>query len=474
MSVPLPALLTPSIHAQRRQDLMARLEGHPVLLMGNGTRASNLPMNTLPFRQDSSFLYFTGCDIPFAAAMIEGEGRCTLFLPTPSEGDALWHGPTPTMEAIGAALGVDEVRPDHELASSVSAGAAYTLAVGDEERNRLGARLTGAPLAFGAHPGHTPLIDAVIQMRRVKSADELRQMRSAAGHTIAAHEAVMRATRPGVSERALAALFRAVLDANGCDLGYGIILTQRGEVLHNFHHTGTLEEGRLLLLDGGGEVASGYGVDVTRTWPVSGTFSPRQASAYSAVLAAQDASIARCRPGVGYRDVHDASSLVIARFLADEGLITVSPEDAVAEGAHALFFPHGVGHHLGMDVHHLENFGDRPSYPEDRQRPAQFGTCYLRLDLPLEAGWVVTVEPGFYVVPAILDDPTLRARFASMVNFDRAAEWLGFGGIRIEDDLVITSGEPENLSGKAPKSIAELEATVGQGLDVGAALWGVG
>lgn len=471
MGISLEGLLDPTIHAGRRAELSRRVNGHPVLLMGNGLRASNLPMNTVPFRQDSSFLYFTGCDIPNAAALIEGSGRTTLFLPAPADDDALWHGPMPGLAELGAAHGVDDVAPAETIATAIS-GQELVLAVGDEGRNQTATALTGRPLRFGADFGDDVLVDAVIGMRRAKTPRELDEMRSAAARTVAAHKAVMRATRPGVTERALAALFRAVLESGGLGLGYGIILTQRGEVLHNFHHTGTLASGRLLLLDGGGEMPTGYGVDVTRTYPVNGTFSARQRAAYEATLEAQQASIALCRPGVRYREVHDASSLVLARFLADEGLIRVSPEDAVATGAHALFFPHGVGHHLGMDVHDLENFGDRPSYPAGRSRSEQFGTCYLRLDLPLEAGWVVTVEPGFYVVPAILNDPALRARFANAVDFDKAEGWVGFGGIRIEDDIAITDGEPENLTAAAPKSVADLQAIVGSGLDVGAALWG--
>ncbi|MCA9568908.1 MAG: M24 family metallopeptidase, partial [Myxococcales bacterium] len=201
-----------------------------------------------------------------------------------------------------------------------------------------------------------------------------------------------------------------------------------------------------------------------RPMPVSGRYTPRQRAAYDAVLAAQHASIAKCRAGVRYREVHDTSSLVLARFLADEGLITCSPEAAVETGAHALFFPHGVGHLLGMDVHDLENYGDLPAYPRGASRPDQFGTAFLRLDLPLEPGWVVTVEPGFYVVPAILHDPVLRERFAGQVDFGRAEGWLGFGGIRIEDDIAVTHGAPENLTAAVPTDPDVIESLVGTGL----------
>jgi len=450
-------MLTPDVFRERREALAKRVPG-PILLLGNGQRARNLPMNALPFRQDSNFLYFTGCDQPGAAALLE-DGRCTLFLPEPEPDDALWHGEVPSLEAHRAALGADAVLPARALAEHAPAGA-WVLAVGDEERNRLGTALTGTPLRFGEAYGDDALVDAVIALRRVKSDVEIAQMRQAARHSDAAHEAVIRATRPGGTERALTALFEAVLAARGCVPGYDTILSQRGEVLHNHHHDGTLQAGRLLLLDGAGEVASGYGVDITRTWPVRGRFSARQRAAYDAVLEAQRQAIAACRAGTRYREVHDIASRVIAAWLRDEGLITCDPDTSVETGAHGVFFPHGVGHLLGMDVHDLEAFGDRPAYPPGRSRPPQFGTAYLRLDLPLKPGWVVTIEPGFYVVPAILADTGLRERLAGLVDFEAAEGWIGFGGIRIEDDVLVTEGDPDVLTAVEKRPEA-LEAMIG-------------
>lgn len=461
-------MITPAHFADRRRRLSRLVEG-PVLLGGIGDRARNLPMNLLPFRQDSHFLYLTGCDLPGAAALIEG-GRLTLFLPYPDEDDALWHGPGPTPEARGAAWGADAVRPIEELEAAVSGLPVLTLAVSDPAVNARLSAITGRPLRFGREPGDLPLVDAMIALRRAKAPEELDAMRAAATLTVEAHRAAMRATRPGVSERALAALFEGYLAARGATTGYSTILTQRGEILHNHDHNGILEAGRLLLLDAGAELPSGYGADLTRTWPVSGRFEPRQRAAYEAVLEAQRAAIAACRPGVRYRAVHDAASLVLARFLADEGLIRVAPEVAVEIGAHALFYPHGTGHHLGLDVHDLEAFGDRPSYPPGQGRPAQFGTRNLRLDLPLEVDWVVTIEPGFYVVPEILADATLHAALGDAIDWERARGWIGFGGIRIEDDVRITAEGTEVLSAALEREPAEVEALVGAGIDLREAL----
>lgn len=448
-----------SEHRERRDRLLADVGG-PILLLGGRIRDRNLPGYGYPFRQDSTFLYFTGCALPDAAALLSKSGSI-LFLPPTADGDALWHGETPTHEAIREAHGFERILPRDELPQHLTPDA-LVLACSDAAVTAEASRMVGRPLGYGSEHGDPALVRAIIRMRRRKSAAEIEAIRAIGRRTSLAFQAVMRATRPGVSEQALNALFEAVLASRGNVTGYATILTQRGEVLHNHAHDGILEAGRLLLLDGGGEAPSGYGCDITRTWPVSGRFDERQRGAYAAVLEAQLASIATVRAGVEYRAVHDASSLVIARFLKDEGLISCDPDTAVDIGAHALFFPHGVGHHLGLDVHDLENFGDLPSYPEGVGRSEQFGTRYLRLNLPLEADWVVTIEPGFYVVPAILRDPTLRERFGKVVDFARAESWIGFGGIRIEDDVRVTADGREVLT-DVPKEIGQLEDLVGSG-----------
>jgi Xaa-Pro aminopeptidase len=268
----------------------------------------------------------------------------------------------------------------------------------------------------------------------------------------------MRATHPGSHERLVAAAFHYELAKDGLDSAYQSIVTVRGEVLHNHDYINPLREGQLLLLDGGAEARSGYANDITRTWPVSKQWTERQRRTYCAVLEAQEASIAQVIAGNRYRNVHHASSHVIASFLSDEGLLRISSEEAVERGAHALFFPHGIGHLLGLDVHDLENFGDRPSYPVDRSRSDQFGTAYLRLDLDLKSNMLVTVEPGFYVVPSILHNSNLRAQFRDAFHWDRVEGWEGFGGIRIEDNVLCTESDPEVLSASIPKTPEEIDA----------------
>jgi Xaa-Pro aminopeptidase len=453
-------MLNPSIHASRRARLAQDVHG-PILLMGNGHRPRNLPMSPVAFRQDSSFLYFTGCTEPGAALLIDGREE-TLYLPQPADDDALWHGHSETIEETGARYGFNRVRPSSSLESDAAAvDGIATIAVPDLAQTQRASAITRTVLDFGRQNGHQALIDSIINQRRIMSPEELDEMRATALVTEQAHRAAMAVTGPGVHEQTIAAAFHDVVMRAGLTLAYPSIVTVQGEVLHNFNYCNTAEAGNLLLLDGGAEAATGYATDVTRTWPVSGAFTARQQAAYEAVLEGQLGAIDMARSGTRYRDIHTHCSRVLARFLADEGLIRCTPDEAVETGAHAIFFPHGVGHLLGLDVHDLENFGDRAGYPADRARSTQFGTGYLRLDLDLEPGMVVTIEPGFYVVPAILEDAELRARFADQVDFGRAEQWVGFGGIRIEDDVAVTTGDPEVLTDSIPKAVDDLVAAIG-------------
>lgn len=451
------------MHAERRRKLAAAV-GAPVLLVNNGVRARNLSMNPVPFRSDSTFLYYTGCPIPAAAVLIHHD-QATLYLEPPEDDDPLWHGAVPSMEEQRKRYGFDRVRPLRELPDDCQLhhGHVLSLAVPDRAQTELAARLSGLDLRYTAHNGPDVLVDAIIAQRRVHDAWELDEMREAARIAARAHLLAMKATRVGGHEREVAAIFDAVVAAEGGTPSYQSIVTVRGEVLHNHHYVNPLLDGQLLLLDGGAETPSGYASDVTRTWPVNGRFSQQQRDAYELVLDAQLVGIDLVRSGTRYRDIHFAATRVIAQGLRDLGLLRGEVDGLVESGATGVFFPHGVGHLLGLDVHDLENFGDRPAYAPGRSRPTQFGARYLRLDLDLVPGLVVTIEPGFYVVPAILHDTALRSAHADQVDFAAAEKWIGFGGIRIEDDVLVTDGTPEVLTAEIPKRVIELEHLVGTG-----------
>jgi Xaa-Pro aminopeptidase len=271
-----------------------------------------------------------------------------------------------------------------------------------------------------------------------------------------------------VSEQLLTGHVEGAFAKGGCVPAYNTILSVRGEVLHNNAHEGTLQAGDVVLLDAGPESSiSGYCNDVTRCWPVGGPFSPEGRDVYDLVLKAELAGIAAVKPGARYRDLHLLACRVLAEGLVSMGLLTGSVDGLVESGAHAMFFPHGLGHQLGLDVHDLEAFGDRIHYPNGRTRSTQFGTGYLRMDMDLKAGMTFTIEPGLYFVPAILRSKQFREQFKGQVQFDKAERFLamnggrGFGGIRIEDDVHCTDAGAEVITAAIPKARAEIEALVG-------------
>lgn len=443
---------------QRRLRLSNLLDGEPILLVGHRPQPRNFLANVHPFRQDSTFLYFLGVEAPQAAAVIE-QGRTTLYLPPPEPGDALWHGEGIALDRWRQLAGADAVRPLSELLPAER----HTLPLAEPAANAEASRLSGVALDPAWPTGSDRLRDAVISLRSCRDADELAAMRRAIAVTAAAHRAGMAATRPGRTEYDVHAAIEAVFARAGMCAAYPSIVTKRGEVLHGHAEGARLQDGDLLLVDAGAEEPGGYASDITRTWPVSGAFTPRQRAVYDAVLEANLSSTSLVRAGVRYLDVHLESCRVLCAFARDEGLLRGDVDGLVEQGAHALVFPHGVGHLLGLDVHDMELFGDAAGYAPGRQRSDQFGLSFLRLDRDMEPGMVVTVEPGFYVVPAILGDAGLRKRLGDSVDWSIAEAWLGFGGIRIEDDIAVTDGAPEILSEGIPSMADEVESAVGIG-----------
>jgi Xaa-Pro aminopeptidase len=270
----------------------------------------------------------------------------------------------------------------------------------------------------------------------------------------------MAATAVDQTEAAVRAAMESVIMAQGMTTAYNSIVTVHGEVLHNEHYHHRLQAGDLLLADVGAEAPSGWASDITRTWPVTGQFSATQRDLYDVVLAAHDACIAAARPGVEYRDLHLLACRILAAGLVDLGILRGHPDALVEQDAHALFFPHGVGHLLGLDVHDMEDLGDLAGYAPGRQRSDRFGLAFLRLDRPLQAGMVVTIEPGFYQVPGILADPERCQTYNAYVDWDRLAQFDDVRGIRIEDDVLITADGCEVLTKALPNTALEIEAMV--------------
>ncbi len=450
-----------------RRQRLAELVPFPVLLWAGQSCGRNFPANTYPFRASSHFLYFAGQPLENAVIRLDA-GKMHLFLDAASPASALWHGIGPTPDAIAEAIGADAVYPLAEL-SHWAEGTA-TIAAPDLPTRQLQSSLLRRPgsdttqlqnINSGIHSDiDLALVKAIVDLRLIHDELALQEIRAAIAVSIAAHQSGMTATRTAQRESQVRAAMESVIIANGMTCAYGSIVTVQGEVLHNQEYHHSIHPQDLLLADVGAETATGWASDITRTWPVGGKFSTTQRDIYDIVLAAHDACIAAIHPGVEYRDIHLLAAQVLAEGLVDLGILRGNASDLVAMDAHALFFPHGIGHLLGLDVHDMEDLGDLAGYATGRARSDRFGLGYLRLHRPLQAGMVVTIEPGFYQVPAILNDPARRARYNAVVNWERLAEFSDVRGIRIENDVLVTAQGAEVLSAALPTRADDVEAAL--------------
>jgi Xaa-Pro aminopeptidase len=450
-----------SVFAARRARLQALLGG-PALLVAGRSRPRNFQHNRFPFRAESHFLYLVGRSLEGAALLVTPKSA-TLFA-EPAEPEAeLWTGPMPSLEDLERELGL-EVRPLEELRGATDIAA---LPPQDYETALWLSELLDRDLEPGSGPelagADLRLADAMIGLRLVHDAAAVAQLRAAAAVTERAHRAGMRASRPGLREAAVRAAMEHEIVAAGCSTAYGSIVTVHGEVLHNERHDGLLGDRDLLLADVGAETPEGFAGDVTRVWPAAGRFSGSQRAIYEVVLASQLAAIAAVAPGVRYRDVHRAAGLTLVEGLLALGILRGEARDLYARGAAALFFPHGVGHLLGLDVHDMEDLGDRAGYAPGRSRATSPGDRYLRLDRDLQAGMCVTIEPGFYQIKRILDRPEEIGDLEPALDRAELARYADVRGIRIEDDVLVTPTGHDILSRAVPKSIDDVEHAMRHG-----------
>jgi Xaa-Pro aminopeptidase len=393
-----------------------------------------------------------------AVIRLEG-GKLILFMDEASPGSALWHGESPKRDEIAAAIDAQDAYPLAELASQSDMA---TIAVQDATTQVHQAKVLKRAMASAndLQSVDLALAQAIVSLRLTHDEFALAELRKAATVSIAAHKAGMTATRDASVEAEIRAAMEGIIIANNMTCAYTSIVTVHGEVLHNNQYHHSMQPGDLLLADVGAETASGWASDITRTWAVSGKFSPTQRAIYDVVLAAHDACIAAIRPGVEYRKLHLLAAQTIATGLLDLGILRGQVDALVEQDAHALFFPHGVGHLLGLDVHDMEDLGDLAGYEAGRVRSDRFGLNYLRLDRPLQAGMVVTIEPGFYQVPAILQDSERRSRYQDAVDWERLAAFADVRGIRIEDDVLVTTTGSEVLTAALPTKAEEIEQLV--------------
>ena len=445
----------------RRRTLLTQMQETPALIPAGSFIGRNYAGNPYAFRPSSHFIYLLGPHSFHLADswLLLANGKTKLFTTAPCADDALWHGPSPSFDALSDLLQV-QVCDLQTLSQELSGLKPATILAVDPNTQTQQTELLGRDVRTPS-PIDQQLCSAMVQLRLKHDEAAQWEMRVAAEATAAAHRAGMKATRSDKFEWEIKAAMEYELSLRGMTTAYNPIVSTHGEVLHNndYHHT--LQNGDLILADVGAETRGGFAGDVTRTWPVSGTYQPEQRAIYEVVQRAQEEAIAMCTAGTRYRDIHLKACTALTEGLIDLGILKGSPEELVNDDVHALFFPHGVGHIIGLDVHDMEDLGDLAGYAAGRERSNRFGLCYLRLDRDLEPGMAVTIEPGFYQVPAILNDPDRVGPAKDCIQWGELEKYAQVRGIRIEDDILITEAGPENLTEAIPKSVSDVEQHIG-------------
>lgn len=434
-----------NVYSERRAALKSKLGKGLVFIPGNVDVPFNYPANIYHFRQDSDFLYFFGHNMPGLAGVIDIDQNEEIFFGNDVDIDSIiWMGPQEKMADKAAQVGIKKVMAYAKLSDVLSEAKQKGREIHFLPPYRAETKLLIYKL-LGIHPDEqkaaasVPLIKAIVDLRSVKSELEITELEKAAAIGYEMHTTAMKMAVPGTPEMEIAGIMEGIALKHGGAVSFPIILSQNGETLHNHDHSQILQEGRLLLVDAGAETSSGYCCDYTRTLPVGGKFTARQREIYEIVLHANNSAFKRIKPGVTYQEIHLHASSRIAKGLTEIGLMKGDYKEAVAAGAHALFFPHGLGHMLGMDVHDMEGLGENyVGYDDKVQRIDQFGTAYLRMGRELEPGFVITNEPGIYFIPALIDLWKKEKKFEQFINYDLVETYKGFGGIRLEDVILVT------------------------------------
>jgi Xaa-Pro aminopeptidase len=456
-------------YQNRRKVLREKMSSGVILILGNHYAPMNYAGNVYPFRQNSNFLYYFGIDKPaFGAVLDIDEKRDILFADDFGIGEIIWMGPQESVKAQAARVGVEETMPFGQLheyiKKAVKGGRQIHFAPPYRDRNRLILEkylaIRAAELSKNAS---AELIEAIVSQRSIKEAVEIEHIESIMDIAYEMHTTAMAMAVEGIYEYEIAGAVEGIaLQRNG-RVSFPIILSKNGEILHNEYHGNKLASGDLLLCDMGYESPMHYATDHTRTFPVSGKFSPKQKDVYNIVLAANNAVHQAAKPGVPYRDMHLLACRTIAYGLKELGLMKGNTEEAVAAGAHALFMPHGLGHMMGLDVHDMEDLGENyVGYSDEIKRSKQFGTAYLRLGRKLEPGFVLTNEPGIYFIPALIDQWEAEGLHKEFIDYKKLGKFRDFGGIRLEDDMLITENGSRNLGKeRIPIEVEAVEEIIG-------------
>jgi Xaa-Pro aminopeptidase len=452
------------IYIKRREELKKSVRSGLILLLGNGEAALNYEGNTYSFRQDSSFIYYVGLDTPDLAYLIDIENDKEYLLGNElTIDDVIWMGNLPSLKERAAQVGIETVLPFSQLSTLVAKNRQVHYLKPYRYRNQLilSELLDKKPDAITT--GYSvELTKAIVRMRLIKSSEELKELEDAGEIGYAMHIIAMKMCQPGVSEREIAGVIEGLAISKGTRVSFPTILSMNGQTLHNHDHSGTLESGRLMLCDAGAENINYYASDFTRTSAVGGEYSQRQKDIHRIVLKALNDSIALARPGVTYKSVHRNAYKIIFEGLRDLGLVKGDTEEALEAGVPALFMPHGLGHAMGLDVHDMEDLGETlVGYDDEIQRDTMFGYRSLRFGKRLEQGHVLTVEPGIYFVPQLIEKWEKEKINTDFIRFSEVKKYLNFGGIRLEDDILITEkGCRPVYEKRLPVTVEEIEKTI--------------
>ena len=425
----------------------------------------NYKDNTYPFRQDSTFLYFFGLDFPGLGALLDiDEGISTVFGDELTIDDIVWMGSQPTLRERCDKAGVDRTEPAARLKEQVQRAmnrgrmVHFLPAYRPEHTLRI-FDLTGLPGPAQTEQASIPFVKSVVNMRNHKSPAEIDQIEEAVDISVEMHQTMMRMVRPGISEAEVASAVTEIALRKGSGLSFPVIATVNGQTLHNHYHGNILQEGDLFLLDAGAESSLHYAGDLSSTAPVSKRFTEQQKMIYDMALHAHTVAVDALRPGIAFREIHLKVAETIAADLKSIGLVTGDPAEVASEGAYAMFFPCGLGHMMGLDVHDMENLGEVWVGYDGHPKSATFGFKSLRLARPLEPGFVLTIEPGIYFIPELIDLWRSQGKFKDFLNYDEIEKFKGFGGLRNEEDYLITPDGKRRLGHLyKPMTTEEVEA----------------
>ena len=455
-------VLGPEVYMERRNRVREAVGGGVVLWLGHIQQPRNYVANAYPFRQNSHFLYFTGLAQPDLALLSYPERDFdVLFCRQPTMDDIVWSGAGCDRIDMARHAGVETVESIDRLGIYLTDARSKGLPIHYLPPYQASSLFRMAELLVidptEVVPGKSErLVEEVVRQRSIKSDPEIAEIEDALAVTSEMYRFAMAERRPGVYEYDIAGGMQGAALRRNRQQAFQPIVSVHGEILHNECYMNRLEDGNLLLIDSGAESVHFYASDITRTFPVSGKFTPAQAEIYDLVLRVQLGSIDKIKPGISFRDVHLEACRIMVEGLRDVGLVKGKTADAIEAGAHALFLPHGLGHMLGLDVHDMEDLGDAVGYPKGEKRSSQFGLNFLRLTRVLEPGMVVTVEPGIYFIPALIDRWQQERAQQEFIDYDKLARFRSFGGVRIEDDVLVTGTGCRVLGPEIPKSIAEI------------------